>query len=85
MRAGGLTLDLDCDEPIENVYVDRDMWEKIVFNLLSNAYKFTFTGSIRVSLRTAGEFAELCVSDTGCGIPETQLHRVFERFSSHRE
>lgn len=65
------------DEP---VYVDRAMWEKIVFNLLSNAYKFTLTGGITVRLKRNRGFAELTVADTGIGIPEAELPRMFERF-----
>ena len=62
------------------VYVDRDMWEKIVLNLLSNAFKYTLAGEIRVTLKMAGDAALLTVADTGVGIPERELPRVFERF-----
>jgi signal transduction histidine kinase len=56
------------------------MWEKIVFNLLSNALKFTLEGSVRIELRQRDHLAELSVRDTGGGIPEGDLPRVFERF-----
>jgi hypothetical protein len=56
------------------------MWEKIVLNLLSNALKFTFSGSIRVALCRRDDAIELSVVDTGTGIPETELRRLFERF-----
>jgi hypothetical protein len=56
------------------------MWEKIVLNLLSNAFKFTFEGEIAVRLRIRDEYAELAISDTGVGIAPTELSRVFERF-----
>ena len=56
------------------------MWEKIVLNLLSNAFKFTFEGEIEVCLREIDGFAELSVRDTGVGIPEAELPRLFERF-----
>ncbi|HVE41516.1 MAG TPA: ATP-binding protein [Planctomycetota bacterium] len=76
----GLALEIDCPPLGEEVYVDRDMWEKIVLNLLSNAFKFTFEGKIRVSLRAEGADAQLDVRDTGVGIPAAELPRIFERF-----
>lgn len=67
--------------PIERpVYLDRDMWEKIVLNLLSNAFKFTFEGGIAVDVQPVGEQIELSVADTGTGVPEAELPHLFERF-----
>ncbi|MFN7995769.1 MAG: response regulator [Bryobacteraceae bacterium] len=80
VEKSGLTYTVDCPPLDEPVYVDREMWEKIVLNLVSNAYKFTFTGGIRISLRQSGGRAELVVQDTGVGIPENELPHVFERF-----
>ncbi|MGA2813750.1 MAG: PAS domain S-box protein [Candidatus Acidiferrum sp.] len=76
----GLILELDCPTLSEPTYVDRDMWEKIVLNLISNAFKFTFEGKITVALETAGGDVELRVSDTGVGIPAHELPRLFDRF-----
>jgi signal transduction histidine kinase len=56
------------------------MWEKIVLNLLSNAFKFTFEGTIEVSLRQENGHFQLAVTDTGTGIPADELPRLFERF-----
>jgi len=75
-----LRLVVDCPPLPQPVFVDREMWEKIVLNLLSNAFKFTFEGEIRVSLHAVNGHAELSVADTGVGIPESELPRVFERF-----
>ncbi|MDB5104832.1 MAG: chemotaxis protein CheY [Fibrobacteres bacterium] len=80
MGKGGLEFRVDCPPLSRPVHVDRDMWEKIVLNLLSNALKFTFAGGISVSLRESGDQVELKVSDTGVGIPEEELPRVFTRF-----
>ncbi len=76
----GLCLVVECDEFRDIVYVDPDMWERIVLNLLSNALKFTFDGSIEISLRRVGETAVLRVADTGIGIADADLPRVFDRF-----
>ena len=80
IEKAGLNLIIDCQPLSAPVYVDREMWEKIVFNLLSNAFKFTFEGEIRVTLREKDERVELAVSDTGTGIPEAELQHLFERF-----
>ena len=80
VEKAGLALVVNCDPLPEPVYVDRDMWEKILLNLLSNAFKFTFDGQITVELRGLGDQVELRVADTGVGIPETELPRMFERF-----
>jgi len=79
IESAGLKFRVDAvlDEP---VYVDRSMWEKIVLNLISNALKFTLEGEVHVSLRRSGDSAELRVSDSGVGIPATELPHVFERF-----
>ena len=76
----GIRFEVDCDTIDAPVFVDRDMWDKIVLNLLSNALKFTFEGTIRIELHARGGAAELTVSDTGTGIPASELPRIFERF-----
>jgi signal transduction histidine kinase len=77
----GLRLVVDCSDLGEPVYVDRDMWEKIVLNLISNAFKFTFEGEIAVSVHRVGNMAELRVRDTGVGIPAEAIPKLFERFN----
>lgn len=76
----GLELDIDCPDFSEPVYLDEEMWEKIVLNLLSNAFKFTFTGGISVRLRLLSETVELTISDTGIGISKEDQPKIFERF-----
>lgn len=80
MAKGALAYTVDLRPLGQPVYVDRDMWEKIVFNLLSNAFKFTLHGSVTVTLREHAGMARLSVRDTGAGIPEHELPRMFERF-----
>ncbi|WP_088342730.1 MULTISPECIES: response regulator [Rhodomicrobium] len=76
----GLELVVDCPPLPEPVYVDREMWEKIVLNLLSNAFKFTFDGSITTQIKPVPGAVELTVRDTGTGIAAHELPRLFERF-----
>jgi len=76
----GIRLLVDCESVPDPVYVDREMWEKIVLNLLSNAFKFTFEGEIALRIRDADNGVVLTVSDTGTGIPPDELPRMFERF-----
>ena len=80
MEGGGLELEVDCAPLPEPVYVDPELWEKIVLNLLSNAFKFTHHGRVTVRLQAVGRRAVLTVADTGIGIPPAQLPRIFERF-----
>jgi signal transduction histidine kinase len=80
VEGAGIELRVACAPLGEPVFVDRDMWEKIVLNLLSNAFKFTFDGSIEIGLQLRGERVELTVTDTGTGIPEHELPHLFERF-----
>jgi signal transduction histidine kinase/DNA-binding response OmpR family regulator/serine phosphatase RsbU (regulator of sigma subunit)/anti-sigma regulatory factor (Ser/Thr protein kinase) len=75
-----LELTIDCPPLPEPVYADREMWAKIVLNLVSNALKFTFAGGITVRLATAGERVVLTVADTGIGIAPQEQARLFERF-----
>ncbi|MDP2315839.1 MAG: ATP-binding protein [Pseudomonadota bacterium] len=74
-----LTYTVDC-QGTAGLYVDRAMWEKVVLNLVSNAFKHTFTGAITVTLRTEGSAEVLRVADTGVGIAPEHLPLIFDRF-----
>ncbi|MBD3581361.1 ATP-binding protein [Flavobacterium selenitireducens] len=77
-RAG---LDFEVKSEVKSAaYVDTEMWEKIVLNLLSNAYKYTLSGKVGVSICENGEFIEMKVSDTGTGIPADEMDKLFQRF-----
>lgn len=79
IERAGLRYQVDCSLDA-SAYVDREMWEKIVLNLLSNSLKFTLVGEITVTLKQANDSAVLEVRDTGVGVPPQELPRLFERF-----
>jgi signal transduction histidine kinase/CheY-like chemotaxis protein len=80
VEKAGLYLRVEAPPSIEPAFIAPDLWEKIVLNLVSNAYKFTFSGGIDVTLAESPGAFELCVRDTGTGIPEAELDQVFARF-----
>ncbi len=80
VEKAGLRLIVDCPPLPEPAFVDREMWEKIVLNLISNALKFTFEGEIEVKLRAADGQLDLAVRDTGTGIPAGEVPKLFDRF-----
>jgi signal transduction histidine kinase len=80
IERAGLSLSVEIEPQSDLVIVDRDMWEKIVLNLVSNAFKHTFSGGIRVRLRYSPVAVELDVIDTGIGIAEHELGALFDRF-----
>ncbi|MGB9990688.1 ATP-binding protein [Massilia sp. SM-13] len=80
IEGAGLELDVDCAPLQMPAFVDISLWEKIVLNLMSNAFKFTFEGRISVRLAQQGQHAVLTVADTGVGIAAEHLPKIFDRF-----
>ncbi|WP_410586444.1 SpoIIE family protein phosphatase [Amycolatopsis sp. lyj-23] len=80
VEKAGLTFTVDCPPVDEPVYLDRGMWERVIFNLLSNALKFTFDGGITVTVSRDEDRAVVTVADTGVGVPAAEVPRLFERF-----
>jgi diguanylate cyclase (GGDEF)-like protein len=80
VQRGGLKFSVECPPLPEPLYVDREMWEKIVLNLLSNAFKHTFQGGIAVRLAWLDDGAQLTVEDSGVGIPADEIPHLFRRF-----
>jgi PAS domain S-box-containing protein len=76
----GLKLSVDLQPLADPAYIDRDMWEKVVLNILSNAFKYTLHGEIAVHLQPVEDQYVLRVRDTGIGIPRQALPKLFERF-----
>lgn len=80
VEKAGLELIVETDPFDTPVYLDKEMFEKMIFNLLSNAFKFTLKGKIIISLKKMSNAAELRIADTGVGIPANEIPRMFERF-----
>ena len=80
-QGAGVALTVEIADQVDRrLVLDREMWAKIVLNLVSNAVKFTPAGSITVTLAVDTGRLVLTVADTGAGIPATELGRIFERF-----
>lgn len=86
----GLMLTINTDKNLPHIYGEEDRIRQILINLLSNAVKFTNKGGITISAKPSergikpGEsplFAEICVEDTGIGIKEDDLNKIFDKFT----
>lgn len=80
IESSGIKYSVVIPDAVRPVLADVDMWEKIVLNLLSNAFKYTVKGEIKIELREEGDFVFLSVSDSGIGISQDNLGKIFERF-----
>lgn len=80
IEKAGLVFEVNIDRKVPHAYIDRQMWEKVVFNLLSNAFKYTLKGRITLELDAHAGHVRLSVRDTGVGIPSHELPHMFERF-----
>jgi signal transduction histidine kinase len=84
-KARGIRIHSECLYDAVRVFGDPERLQQIVWNLLSNAVKFTPEGGrVEVLLERVGAFAQITVSDTGCGIGADLLPHVFERFRQGR-
>jgi protein-histidine pros-kinase len=75
-------LALECRMPDEPVWAfcDPDRLRQVLLNLVGNAVKFTYEGSVTLEAASDGDWAEVTVADTGVGIPDDQLPRIWEQF-----
>ena len=77
-----LTMSVDVDQSLPPLQADRDKLSQVLMNLVHNAIKFTNPkGTVRISAAIKNaSWVEVCVADTGCGIPKEELQTIFERF-----
>jgi len=80
IEKAGMELRVTAGAVNAEVYVDVDMWERIILNLVSNAFKYSKEGHIHVDTRQTGDNITVTVSDTGVGIAPEHLDKVFDRF-----
>jgi signal transduction histidine kinase/ActR/RegA family two-component response regulator len=80
VEKAGMQLEFHGERLQDEIYVDPDMWEKIVLNLISNAFKYSNDGAIIVKIEKNNGYVHFSVTDTGVGIPKDQLDKIFDRF-----
>jgi signal transduction histidine kinase len=82
VTSGKIKLNIDCQQNHvgQSAFIDVDFWEKIVSNLMSNAFKYTREGSVTIRVRYTQDSCILSVSDTGIGIPQDEVGLVTQRF-----
>jgi signal transduction histidine kinase len=80
VKSDELSLVKDVEADLPELFTDQDRLKQILINLLSNAVKFTEAGTVTVTVRRHNERIAIAVADTGIGIPEDALERIFEEF-----
>lgn len=82
LNTKGITIQTQISTDLPLVTADREKIERVITNLLDNALKYTpDNGEVDVKATRKGEFVQVCIMDTGPGIPEDERERVFERFT----
>ena len=77
----GLKFEVTVDAELYPIHADRQNMETVFTNLVSNAVKYNREGGrVRISARNRGEFIEVTVADSGVGIDEENLSRIFDKF-----
>ncbi|MFS2729999.1 two-component regulator propeller domain-containing protein [Bacteroides thetaiotaomicron] len=80
-RRKDISFTFDSTEEKIDLWFDPLQMQKVLFNLLSNAFKYTPEGgNIKITLKRVRQIVEIAVADTGCGIPNEALSKIFERF-----
>jgi signal transduction histidine kinase len=80
IEKAGMELRFDIEPIAADIYVDPEMWERIILNLVSNAFKYSNDGSITVKVKPDGNGVAVAVADSGIGIAPEELDKVFDRF-----
>ncbi len=80
-KSKNINYELNCENKNILIQIDREKIEIALFNILSNAFKYTpENGEIFFSIEEMSTTIKVAISDTGCGIPQTERHKLFERF-----
>lgn len=76
-----IQMELKCDKNIGNIHADEHRIRQALYNIISNAVKFTSTGGhITITITRRDKWVEFIVTDNGIGIPQEDQEKVFEKF-----